>query len=143
MAPTNRPEETTQDAQTTQIVQNTIEKPKKSLNARRKASFSKYIRKMVKKEHKGFSLSPEAVPIINAVVNDIFERVAAEASRLCLFHRKPEITVTEIRAAIKVLLPNDITKHMNLGESAESADSGESGESDAVTEEEDDDGVSE
>ena len=89
---------------------------KKSLNRRRKESFSKYIHKMLRQMNRELSMSPKALTILNTFVNDMFERIGAEASRLTRYHNKPTVTAKEIQAAVKTLLPTDITKHMGLSD---------------------------
>ncbi|XP_003746301.1 late histone H2B.L4-like [Galendromus occidentalis] len=86
----------------------------KTLESKRKRSFSRYVRRLLKEMKPKFTLQAEAVAVLNELVNDTYERVAAEASRLSLYHGKPEITPREIEAAIKVLFPGDVSKHMNL-----------------------------
>ena len=55
---------------------------KKKRRSKRKESFSIYIYKVLKQVHPDTGVSSKAMSIMNSFVNDIFERVAAEASRL-------------------------------------------------------------
>ena len=43
--------------------------------------------------------------ILNSFVNDIFERIATEASKLAQYNRKSTITSREIQTAVRLILP--------------------------------------
>ncbi|XP_063399857.1 histone H4-like [Mytilus trossulus] len=49
--------------------------------------------------------------IMNSFVNDIFERIAAEASRLAHYNKRSTITSREIQTAVRLLLPGELAKH--------------------------------
>jgi histone H3/H4 len=49
--------------------------------------------------------------IMNSFVADIFERIAAESSRLAHYNKKSTITSREIQTAIRLLLPGELAKH--------------------------------
>ncbi|XP_076454473.1 histone H2B-like [Babylonia areolata] len=53
----------------------------------------------------------EAMSIMNSFVNDIFERIAAEASRLAHYNKRSTITSREIQTAVRLLLPGELAKH--------------------------------
>ncbi|ROT69016.1 Histone H2B [Penaeus vannamei] len=67
--------------------------------------------KAAKKAGKAKSLSPRAMSIMNSFVNDIFERIAAEASRLAHYNKRSTITSREIQTAVRLLLPGELAKH--------------------------------
>ena len=48
---------------------------------KRRESFSSYIYKVLKQVHPDTGVSSKAMSIMNSFVNDIFERIAGEASR--------------------------------------------------------------
>jgi histone H2B len=48
--------------------------------------------------------------IMNSFVNDIFERIAAEASRLAHYNKRSTITSREIQTAVRLLLPGELAK---------------------------------
>ena len=54
----------------------------KKRRKRRRESYSIYIYKVLKQVHPDTGVSSKAMSIMNSFVNDIFERIAAEASRL-------------------------------------------------------------
>uniref|UniRef100_A0A8C8ED11 Histone H2B n=1 Tax=Otus sunia TaxID=257818 RepID=A0A8C8ED11_9STRI len=52
-----------------------------------------------------------AMGIMNSFVNDIFERIAGEASRLAHYNKRSTITSREIQTAVRLLLPGELAKH--------------------------------
>ena len=78
---------------------------------RRKESYAIYIYKVLKQVHPDTGVSSKAMSIINAFVNDIFERIAAEASRLAHYNKRSTITSREIQTAVRLLLPGELAKH--------------------------------
>ncbi|XP_030382654.1 uncharacterized protein LOC115633490 [Scaptodrosophila lebanonensis] len=56
-------------------------------------------------------ISSKAMSIMNSFVNDIFERIAAEASRLAHYNKRSTITSREIQTAVRLLLPGELAKH--------------------------------
>ena len=49
--------------------------------------------------------------IMNSFVNNILERIAAEASRLGHYKKRSTITSREIQTAVRLLLPGELAKH--------------------------------
>merc|ERR1712077_52193 len=58
---------------------------------RRKESYAIYIYKVLKQVHADTGVSSKAISIMNSFVNDIFERIAAEASRLAHYNKRSTI----------------------------------------------------
>ncbi|KAK9972717.1 hypothetical protein ABG768_026022 [Culter alburnus] len=67
----------------------------------RKESYAIYVYKVLK----------QAMGIMNSFVNDIFERIAGEASRLAHYNKRSTITSREIQTAVRLLLPGELAKH--------------------------------
>ena len=44
-------------------------------------------------------------------INDIFERIALEASKLCRFSKKATLSSREIQTAVRLMLPGELSKH--------------------------------
>ena len=84
---------------------------KKRRTRRRKESYAIYIYKVMKQVHPDTGISSKAMSIMNSFVNDIFERIAAEASRLAHYNKKSTITSREIQTAVRLLLPGELAKH--------------------------------
>ena len=82
----------------------------KRRRGKRKESYAIYIYK-VKQVHPDTGISSKAMGIMNSFVNDIFERIAVESSRLSLYNKKATISSREIQTAIRLLLPGELAKH--------------------------------
>ncbi|XP_043539669.1 histone H2B 1.2-like, partial [Chiloscyllium plagiosum] len=61
----------------------------------RKESYSIYIYKVMKQVHPDTGISSKAMSIMNSFVNDIFERIAGEASRLAHYNKRSTISSRE------------------------------------------------
>ncbi|KFP67753.1 Histone H2B 5 [Cariama cristata] len=85
-------------------VTKTQKKGDKKRKKSRKESYSIYVYKVLKQVHPDTGISSKAMGIMNSFVNDIFERIAGEASRLA--H-----TAGEIQPAVRLLLPGELAKH--------------------------------
>ena len=83
----------------------------KKRRKRRRESYSIYIYKVLKQVHPDTGVSSKAMSIMNSFVNDLFERIAAEASRLAHYNRRSTITSREIQTAVRLLLPGELAKH--------------------------------
>ena|SRR5258705_13369387 len=90
---------------------NITKSDKKKKKRRRKESYSIYIYKVLKQVHPDTGISSKAMSIMNSFVNDIFERIAAEASRLAHYNKRSTITSREIQTAVRLLLPGELAKH--------------------------------
>ena len=84
---------------------------KKNRRKKRKESYAIYIFKVLKQVHPDTGISSKAMSIMNSFVNDIFERIAAEASRLAHYNKRSTITSREIQTAVRLLLPGELAKH--------------------------------
>ncbi|XP_065059246.1 histone H2B, gonadal-like [Rhopilema esculentum] len=83
----------------------------KKRSKKRKESYSIYIYKVLKQVHPDTGVSSKAMSIMNSFVNDIFERIAQEASRLAHYNKKATIPSREIQTAVRLLLPGELAKH--------------------------------
>ena len=83
----------------------------KKRKRRRKKSYGIYIYKILRQVHPDVGVSSKAMSIMNSFVNDIFERIASEASRLSLQNKKSTISSREIQTAVQLLLPGELAKH--------------------------------
>merc|ERR1712212_399067 len=84
---------------------------KKKRKGKRKESYAIYIYKVLKQVHPDTGVSSKAMSIMNSFVNDLFERIAAEASRLAHYNKRYTITSREIQTAVRLLLPGELAKH--------------------------------
>ena len=86
-------------------------RPKGVKRKSRKESYAIYIYKVLKQVHPDTGVSSKAMSIMNSFVNDIFERIAAESSRLAHYNKRSTITSREIQTAVRLLLPGELAKH--------------------------------
>ncbi|KAK1307813.1 Histone H2B.11 [Acorus calamus] len=70
-----------------------------------------YIFKVLKQVHPDIGISSKAMGIMNSFINDIFEKLAQEASRLARYNKKPTITSREIQTSVRLVLPGELAKH--------------------------------
>ncbi|KAJ8099908.1 histone-fold-containing protein [Lipomyces tetrasporus] len=84
---------------------------KKKRTKTRKETYSSYIYKVLKQVHPDTGISNRAMSILNSFVNDIFERIATEASKLAAYNKKSTISSREIQTAVRLILPGELAKH--------------------------------
>ena len=70
-----------------------------------------YIFKVLKQVHPDIGISSKAMGIMNSFINDIFEKMASEASKLARYNKKSTITSREIQTAVRLALPGELAKH--------------------------------
>ena len=66
---------------------------------------------MLKQVHLDTGILYKALGIMNFFVNDIFERIAGEASRLMHYNKRSTITSRDIQTAMRLLLRGELAKH--------------------------------
>ena len=74
-------------------------------------TFSIYIYKVLKQVHPDTGMSKKGMSIMNSFINDIFERVASEAGRLCKYNKKATLSSREVQTAVRLILPGELAKH--------------------------------
>ncbi|XP_078057570.1 histone H2B 1/2-like [Mustelus asterias] len=93
------------------VIKKPVVKGGKKRRKSRKESYSIYIYKVMKQVHPDTGISSKAMSIMNSFVNDIFERIAGEASRLAHYNKRSTISSREIQTAVRLLLPGELAKH--------------------------------
>ena len=91
-----------------------VTRPRKKEGKKRNRShesYSVYMYKVLKQVHPDTGISSKAMGIMNSFVNDIFERIAGEASCLAHYNKPSTITSREIQTAVRLLLPGELAKH--------------------------------
>lgn len=91
--------------------QKNITKGDKKRKRKRKESYAIYIYKVLKIVHPDISITSKAMSIMNSFLNDVFEQLAAEATRLVYYNKRSTITSREIQTAVRLLLPGELAKH--------------------------------
>lgn len=77
----------------------------------RHESYSSYIFKVLRQCHPEVNISKKAMAIMNSFVNDIFERVAHESSKLAAYNKRSTISSKEVQTAVRLILPGELSKH--------------------------------
>ncbi|KAJ4979392.1 hypothetical protein NE237_010172 [Protea cynaroides] len=84
---------------------------KKKRSKKSVETYKIYIFKVLKQVHPDIGISSKAMGIMNSFINDIFEKLAQESSRLARYNKKPTITSREIQTAVRLVLPGELAKH--------------------------------
>ena len=74
-------------------------------------SYKVYISKVLKQVHPDTGISSKSMSIVNSMVTDMFEQIAAEAGRLVKTGKKATLTSRDVQAATRVLLPSELARH--------------------------------
>jgi histone H2B len=115
MGPKKSPAETTGTAsKTTPAVKKSAKGKTDEKRHRRRSrheTFSVYIYKVLKQVHNDTGVSKKSMAIMNSFINDIFERIALEASKLVRYNKKHTLSAREVQSAVKLLLPGELAKH--------------------------------
>jgi|TARA_X000000950_G_scaffold229605_1_gene277544 histone H2B len=82
-----------------------------SKSKKRVESYSSYIYKVLKQVHPETGISKKGISILNSFVNDIFDRIALEASKLARYNKKATLSSREVQTAVRLLLPGELAKH--------------------------------
>merc|ERR1719325_338928 len=78
---------------------------------RRTESFAVYIYRVLKQVHPETGISKRSMSIMNSFINDVFEKIASESSRLVRYNKKHTLSSREVQAAVRLLLPGELAKH--------------------------------
>ncbi|KAG2157171.1 histone-fold-containing protein [Suillus clintonianus] len=84
---------------------------KKKRKKARKETYSSYIYKVLRQVHPDTGISNKGMGVLNSFVNDLFERIASEASKLATYTKKSTISSREIQTAVRLILPGELAKH--------------------------------
>ena len=74
----------------------------------RRETYGGYIYRVLKQVHPDVGISTKAMSIMNSFVNDLFDKVASEASRLV---KNKTMSSREIQTSVRLLLPGELAKH--------------------------------
>jgi len=78
---------------------------------KRVESYSSYIYKVLKQVHPNTGISTRGMSIINSFIQDIFERLSLEASKLSRYTKKATLSSREFQTAVRLILPGELSKH--------------------------------
>ena len=86
-------------------------KPDKKRSRKRKETYSSFIFKVLKQVHPQIGVSSKSMGILDSFVNDLFERLAGEASKLAKLRKTSTLSVKDVQTAVRLLLPGELAKH--------------------------------
>ncbi|KAF8402859.1 hypothetical protein HHK36_010950 [Tetracentron sinense] len=84
---------------------------KKKRGKKNVETYKIYIFKVLKQVHPDIGISSKAMGIMNSFINDIFEKLAQESSKLSRYNKKHTISSREIQTAVRLVLPGELAKH--------------------------------
>ena len=97
---------------TTPTIKKTVKKGDKKVRRKtRHESFSLYIYKVLKQIHNETGISKKSMQIMNSFINDCFDKIALEASKLVRVNKRHTLSAREVQSAVKLLLPGELAKH--------------------------------
>lgn len=76
-----------------------------------KQSYNTYIHRVLKQVHPKITISKKSMSIMNSFVNDTFDKVATEASRLVKNNKRKTLSSREVQSALRLVLPGELAKH--------------------------------
>ena len=89
--------------------------PKKAGGAKKKKSrtesYSTYIYRVLKQVHPDTGISKKGMSIMNSFINDIFGRLAGEASKLVIYNKRATLSSREVQTSVRLMLPGELAKH--------------------------------
>ena len=78
---------------------------------KRTETFSVYIYRVLKQVHPETGVSKRSMGIMNSFINDIFEKIALESSKLVRYNKKHTLSSREVQTAVRLILPGELAKH--------------------------------
>ncbi|CEF65247.1 Histone H2B family and Histone core domain and Histone-fold domain-containing protein [Strongyloides ratti] len=82
-------------------------KAKKRVHKRR---YSKEIKKILKRIYPDFKISFDGIDIMNCLINDVFDQIVLESSRLCHISNRKTIMIHDIEYAVKLIFPKKLSE---------------------------------
>jgi histone H2B len=84
---------------------------KKKRRRKKPESYAYFIYKVLKQVHPDTGVSSKAMSIMNSFMNDIFERLASEASKLSKINKTKTLSSRDIQTAVRLHFPGELAKH--------------------------------
>ena len=78
---------------------------------KRTETFSVYIYRVLKQVHPETGISKRSMHIMNSFINDVFEKISLESSKLVRYNKKHTLSSREVQTAVRLLLPGELAKH--------------------------------
>ena len=74
-------------------------------------SYTIYIYKVLKQVHPDLCISAKGMSIMNSLMMDIFDRIAAEAGNLVKINKKRTLGSLEVQSSVRLILQGELAKH--------------------------------
>uniref|UniRef100_T1J368 Core Histone H2A/H2B/H3 domain-containing protein n=1 Tax=Strigamia maritima TaxID=126957 RepID=T1J368_STRMM len=84
---------------------------KKKRRRKNPQNYSIYLYRVLKQVYPDIGITSKAMSTMNSFMNDIFERIASEASRLARISKRPTMSSRDIQTAVRLILPGELAKH--------------------------------
>lgn len=88
-----------------------VKQVQKKRRRRKKESFNIYIYKVLKQVSPDTGMSKKGMAVLNSMMNDIFQRLCSESSKLVMYNKKATLSSREIQTAVRLTLPGELAKH--------------------------------
>lgn len=88
-----------------------VKQVQKKRRRRKKESFNIYIYKVLKQVSPDTGMSKKGMAVLNSMMNDIFQRLCSESSKLVMYNKKATLSSREIQSAVRLTLPGELRKH--------------------------------
>merc|ERR1711883_24972 len=86
-------------------------RPRAAPRRRRTESYAVYIYRVLRQVHPETGISKRSMSIMNSFINDVFERICGEASKLVRYNKRHTLSSREVQTAVRLLLPGELAKH--------------------------------
>ena len=70
-----------------------------------------YVYQVLKQVHPDTGMSTKAMNIMESFCNDLFERLANEASKLAKYSKRSVVMTRDIQTAVRLIIPGELAKH--------------------------------
>jgi len=88
-----------------------LKKTKKSKKKDSGTDYSMYIHKMLKKYDDKVSISKDAMPVLNKLLNVCFEKIASKAGLVMSQNHMKTLTAKDMKLACELVLPGQLSAH--------------------------------
>ncbi|KAL1413462.1 histone H2B [Vanrija albida] len=84
---------------------------KRQRRKKRRETYNTYIYKVLKQVHPDTGISVKAMQIVHECIQDLFERLAAEAATVARMNSRATLRSTDIQAAVYLVIRGELAKH--------------------------------
>lgn len=78
---------------------------------KRQETYSSYVYRVLSQVHPDMGISKRAMAVMNSFVQDLFDRLALEGSKLASMNGRSTMGSREIQTAVRLVLPGELSKH--------------------------------